>query len=50
MTFEEWFNEQYPQDYDDNSADFRIQLYEACEAAWEAGVRQGYFECTPNWG
>lgn len=36
MTFDQWFNEQFPQDYDDESAKDRIQCYEICKSAWEA--------------
>jgi hypothetical protein len=48
MTFEEWFEQEYGSKPDlDNELAFIDQV---AKAAWDAGHRQAYFECTPNWG
>jgi hypothetical protein len=36
MTFEEWFNEQYPEDSFSKDSPIREQWYQLCKSAWEA--------------
>jgi hypothetical protein len=50
MTFEEWFEQEYPESIWQPYYMERETMKDIMSTSWEAGYRQAYFECTPNWG